>query len=43
VLRGNKVGPILFKNLKINGVVVRNAEQLTKAGFDISVPVKFEP
>ena len=43
VLRGKNVGPILFKNLKINGAVVRNIEQLTRAGFDISVPVKFEP
>ena len=43
VIRGKNVAPILFKNLKINGVVVQNAEQLTQAGFDLSVPVKFEP
>jgi hypothetical protein len=43
LLMGKNVGPVLFKNVKINGQVIRNADQLTKAGFDLSVPVKFEP
>ena len=44
MISGKNVGPVLFKNLKINGVVIRNIKQLRQAGagFDISVPVKFE-
>jgi hypothetical protein len=36
------VGPILFKNVKLNGTLVRSVDQLTRAGWDISVPMKFE-
>jgi hypothetical protein len=43
LLAGKNVGPVLFKNVKIGGVKIRNAEQLKRAGFDVSVPVKFEP
>jgi hypothetical protein len=43
LLAGKNVGPVLFKHLKINGVVIRNVAQLRRAGFDVSVPVKFEP
>jgi hypothetical protein len=43
LLMGKNVGPIVFKNVKIKGVVIRNADQLRQAGFDVSVPVKFEP
>jgi len=43
LLMGQHVGPVLFKNVRINGAVVRNPEQLKQAGFDLSVPVKFEP
>jgi hypothetical protein len=42
-IAGKNFGPVLFKNLKISGVVIRNADQLRRAGFDIRVPVKFEP
>jgi hypothetical protein len=40
---GKNVGPVLFKNVKIKGAVIRNADQLRRAGFEFSVPVKFEP
>ena len=40
---GKNVAPILFKNVKINGAVIRNADQLARAGFELSVPVKVEP
>ena len=43
LLTGKNVGPILFKNVKIGGTVIRNIDQLKRAGFDVSVPVKFEP
>jgi len=43
LLMGQHVSPVLFKNVKINGAVIGNAEQLKQAGFDLSVPVKFEP
>jgi len=43
LIMGSKVGPILFKNVKMNGVLIQSAEQLVKTGFDLSVPVKFEP
>ncbi len=43
LIKGSNVAPILFKNVTVNGAVVRNAEELTRAGFDLSVPVKFEP
>jgi hypothetical protein len=42
-LAGKNVGPVLFKNVKIDGVVIRNLEQLRRAGYEVSVPVKFEP
>jgi hypothetical protein len=40
---GKGVGPVLFKNLKMNGAAIRNAEQFKRAGVDLSVPVRFEP
>jgi polygalacturonase len=43
VIMGKNVGPILFKNVKMNGQVLRNADQLRREGVDLSVPVKFEP
>jgi hypothetical protein len=42
LMMGTNVAPILFKNVTINGTKIRDAEQLEKAGFDLSVPVKFE-
>ena len=41
-ISGKNVGPILFKNVRVNGTVVKNVGQLTKAGWDISVPMKFQ-
>jgi Pectate lyase superfamily protein len=43
LMMGKNVAPVMFKNVKIDGAVIRNAEQLKRAGFDLSVPVKFEP
>ena len=43
LLAGKNVGPILFKNVKIGGILVRSIDQLRRAGFLVSVPVKFEP
>jgi hypothetical protein len=42
LLAGKNVGPVLFKNVRIGGTVIRNIGQLRRAGFDVSVPVKFE-
>jgi hypothetical protein len=42
LMMGQNVAPILFKNVKANGTVIRDARQLERAGFDLSVPVKFE-
>jgi hypothetical protein len=39
---GKNMGPILFKNVKLNSTYVRSVDQLTKAGWDIAVPMKFE-
>jgi Pectate lyase superfamily protein len=43
LLMGQHVGPVLFKNVKIDGAVIRNNEQLKQAGVDLAVPAKFEP
>ena len=43
LLMGKGVGPVLFKNLKMNGAAIRNAEQFKRAGVDLAVPVRFEP
>ena len=42
LMMGTNVAPVLFKNVTINGAKIRNAKQLERAGFDLSVPVKFE-
>jgi polygalacturonase len=42
LMMGTNVAPVLFKNVTINGAKIRNAGQLERAGFDLSVPVKFE-
>jgi len=41
-ITGTNVGPILFKNVKVDGTLVRSVDQLKRAGWDISVPMKFE-
>lgn len=41
-LTGNKVSPIVFKNLKMNGAVVKSLDQFKRAGYEVSVPIKFE-
>ena len=43
LITGKNVGPMLFKNVNINGVAIRNLDQLKRAGFEVTVPVKFEP
>ena len=43
LIMGQQVAPVLFKNVKINAAAIRDAEQLKRAGFDLSVPVKVEP
>ncbi len=42
-ITGENVGPILFKHVRMNGAVVLSAEDLARAGLDVSVPVRFEP
>jgi polygalacturonase len=42
-LMGTNVAPILFKNVKMNGVAIRTEEQLRRAGYEVYAPVKFEP
>ena len=39
LMMGTNVAPVLFKNVKVNGAKIRDAEQLERAGFDLSVPV----
>jgi hypothetical protein len=43
MLMGTSVAPIVFKSVKMNGQAIRNGDQLKRAGFEIFVPVKFEP
>ena len=43
LITGQHVDPITFKNVKMNGDVIQSTDQLTKTGFDLSVPAKFEP
>jgi len=42
-LMGTNVAPILFENVRMNGELVRSADQLKQAGYETFVPVKFEP
>jgi hypothetical protein len=39
---GAKVAPILFKNVRINGVVVSSQQQLKRDGYEFSAPVTFK-
>ena len=43
MLMGQNVAPILFKNVKIEGVAIKGADELRRNGFEIFVPVKFAP
>jgi len=43
LIMGSGVAPILFKNVKMNGEVVKSVDQIKATGFDLSVPVKIEP
>jgi hypothetical protein len=43
MIMGQNVAPVLFKNVKFDDSVIKNAEELKQMNFDISVPVKFEP
>jgi hypothetical protein len=40
---GTRVAPILFKKVRVQGKEIRSAKQLERTGFDLSVPVTFEP
>ena len=42
-ISGTGFGPVSFKNLQIDGAAVGSAEDLRKAGMEITVPTKFEP
>jgi hypothetical protein len=42
ILPINSATDPLFKNVKLNGTVVKSVDQLTKAGWDISVPMQFQ-
>jgi len=37
------VAPILFKHDTMDGKLVRSQEQLEQAGYEVYVPVTFEP
>ena len=41
-LLGKNVSPIVFKNVRMNGAVIKNVNQLKQAGYEVSVPVRFE-
>ena len=43
LIMGRQVAPILFKNVKVNGSVIQNAEQMGEAGLELAVPARFEP
>ena len=44
LMMGKQVAPVVFKNVRVNGTtLVRSAEDLKQAGFDLMVPVKCEP
>jgi len=43
LMMGTNVAPILFKNVRMNGEAIRNEDELKKQGFELLVPVKFEP
>jgi hypothetical protein len=40
---GSNVGPVLFKNDTIQGETVRSVDDLKRDGYEIFVPVNFEP
>jgi hypothetical protein len=42
-MMGTNVAPILFKNVTMDGAVLRDEDQLKRAGYEVHVPVKFEP
>jgi Pectate lyase superfamily protein len=42
-LMGTNAAPVLFKNVKMNGETLRNVDQLKRNGYEVYVPVKFEP
>jgi hypothetical protein len=43
LIMGKQTGPVVFRNVRIDGTVIRNSEQLVRSGFDLSVPVSVEP
>ena len=43
LIMGAKVAPIRFRHVRVGGKLIRNADELRAAGFDLSVPVEVEP
>jgi hypothetical protein len=41
-ITGTNIAPIVFKNVKLNDTLVRSVDQLTRAGWEISAPMRFE-
>jgi hypothetical protein len=42
-LMGTNVAPIVFKNVRMNGDLLRDAGQLKRDSYEVYVPVQFEP
>lgn len=42
LIMGKNVAPVLFKNVTMNGAVLKQAEQLKGNAFDLLVPARFE-
>jgi len=40
---GTNAAPILLRSVRMNRETVRNAGQLKRDGYEVFVPVKFEP
>ncbi len=43
MIMGQNVSPVLFKNIKFNATVLKDAEDLKRMNFDLSAPVRVEP
>lgn len=40
--KADRPGKMLGKNVRMNGVLIQNVNQLRQAGYEVSIPVKFE-
>jgi hypothetical protein len=43
LITGRRVDAVLFKHVQMDGTAIGNAQQLERAGLELSVPVKIEP